>query len=139
MKIIVCVLVLMVSLKATAQVDSTSGVVVHKDPRIDLLVKKQIDINEETTRDTRRTMSGYRIQVINSNDRNKVFAVKAKIYQSYPELKPYLMYQPPFYKLKVGNFKTKEEAEEYRKELSREYPTGLYIVRDIIEVKPDKQ
>ena len=129
----------MVALRANAQVDSANGVVVHKDPRIDMLVKKQIDINEETTRDTRRTMSGYRIQVINSNDRNKVFALKAKIYQSYPELKPYLMYQPPFYKLKVGNFKTKEEAEEYRKELSREYPTGLYIVRDIIEVKPDKQ
>ena len=130
---------MIVALRANAQVDSANGVVVHKDPRIDLLVKKQIDINEETTRDTRRTMSGYRIQVINSNDRNKVFAVKAKIYQSYPELKPYLMYQPPFYKLKVGNFKTKEEAEEYRKELSREYPTGLYIVRDIIEVKPDRQ
>lgn len=137
MKIIVCLLALMVSLQLSAQ-DST-GVVVHKDPRIDMLVKKQIDINEETTRDTRRTMSGYRIQVINSNDRNKVFAVKARIYQNYPELKPYLMYQPPFYKLKVGNFKTKEEAEEYRKELAREFPTGLYIVKDIIEVKPDKQ
>jgi hypothetical protein len=49
------------------------------------------------------------------------------------------MYQPPFYKLKVGNFKTKEEAEEYRKELARDFPTGLYIVRDIIEVRPDKQ
>jgi len=126
----------MVSLKVNAQ--DSAGVVVHKDPRIDMLVKKQIDINEETTRDTRRTMSGYRLQVINSNDRNKVFAAKARIYQNYPELKPYLMYQPPFYKLKVGNFKTKEEAEEYRKELAREFPGGVYIVRDIIEVKPDK-
>lgn len=137
MKIIVCLLVLVAALKVNAQ--DSAGVVVHKDPRIDMLVKKQIDINEETTRDTRRTMSGYRLQVINSNDRNKVFAAKARIYQNYPELKPYLMYQPPFYKLKVGNFKTKEEAEEYRKELAREFPAGVYIVRDIIEVKPDKQ
>jgi hypothetical protein len=137
MKFIAGILLLMVSLQLNAQND-TSGIVVHKDPRIDLLIKKQIDINEETTRDTRRTMSGFRIQVINSNDRNKVFAAKARIYQSYPELKPYLMYQPPYYKLKVGNFKTKEEAEEYRKELSRDFPTGLYIVRDIIEVKPER-
>src|SRR5215213_1563469 len=114
MKLIACIVILLVSLQAAAQTDSGS-VVVNKDPRIDLLIKKQIDINEETTRDTRRTAPGYRIQVINSNDRNKVFAVKAKIYQLYPELKPYLMYQPPFYKLKVGNFRTKEEAEEYRK------------------------
>jgi hypothetical protein len=138
MKLLLCFFLLSFSLIANAQVDTTGSVVVHKDPRIDLLVKKQIDINEETTRDTRRTMSGYRLQVINSNDRNKVFAAKARIYQTYPELKPYLMYQPPFYKLKVGNFKTKEEAEEYRKELSREFPSGVYVVRDIIEVKPEK-
>lgn len=139
MKLLGLFLLFFIGSKANAQIDSAGSVVVHKDPRIDLLIKKQIDINEETTRDTRRTMSGYRIQVINSNDRNKVFAAKARIYQNYPELKPYLMYQPPFYKLKVGNFKTKEEAEEYRKELAREFPAGVYVVRDIIEVKPDRQ
>lgn len=137
MKIFAFLLVLFASLKASAQND-TGSVVINKDPRIDMLIQKQIDINEETTRDTRRTAPGYRIQVINSNDRNKVFAVKAKIYQLYPELKPYLMYQPPFYKLKVGNFRTKEEAEEYRQELARQFPAGLYVVKDVIEVKPDK-
>lgn len=136
MKVLFCCSLLFAVALAKAQ-DSNS-VAVHKDPRIDMLIKKQIDINEETTRDTRRSMQGYRILVINSNDRNRVFAAKAKIYQSYPELKPYLMYQPPFYKLKVGNFKTKEEAEEYRKDLSRDFTTGLYIIRDVIEVKPEK-
>lgn len=137
MKVIIFCLLLLACTIVKAQDSAT--VAVYKDPRIDMLVKKQIAINEETTRDTRRSMSGYRILVINSNDRNKVFAVKAKIYQSYPELKPYLMYQPPFYKLKVGNFKTREEAEEYKKDLAREFATGLYIIRDIIEVKPEKQ
>ena len=121
-----------------AQTDTTS-VVIHKDARIDALIKKQIDINEETTRDSRRTASGYRILVMNSNDRKKVFDAKARIYQLYPELKPYLLYQAPFYKLKVGNFKTKEEAEEYLTELSRDFPKGLFIVRDIIEVKPERK
>src|ERR1700730_10997577 len=138
MKMLLSILSFLVLVNLHAQTD-TSGIMVYKDPRIDLLVKKQIDINEQTTRDTRRTASGYRILVINSNDRNKVFAAKAKIYQLYPELKPYLMYQPPFYKLKVGNFRTKEEAEDYRKELSRDFPTGLYLMRDIIQVKPEKK
>jgi len=120
-----------------AQTDTTA-VVVHKDPRIDLLIKKQVDINEETTRDNRRTAPGYRILVVNSNDRKKVFAAKAKIYQIYPELKPYLLYQAPFYKLKVGNFKTRQEAEDFMTELSRDFPSGLFIVRDIIEVKPER-
>ena len=125
-------------ISVNAQVDSPS-VIVYKDARIDLLMKKQIDINEQTTRESRRTASGYRILVINSNDRGKVFAAKAKIYQLYPELKPYLMYQPPYYKLKVGNFRTKDEAEDYKTELARDFPTGLFIVRDIIEVRPEKR
>jgi len=138
MKFVFTILFSLIIAELYSQSD-TPSVVVYKDTRIDLLIKKQIDINEETTRENRRTASGYRILVINSNDRKKVFAAKAKIYQLYPELKPYLLYQAPFYKLKVGNFRTKEEAEEFRIELSRDFPTGLYIVRDIIEVKPERR
>ena len=116
------------------QADS-SGVVVVKDPRIDQLVRKQIAINEETTRESRRNVPGFRIQVINSPDRSKVFVAKGKIYQEFPDMKPYLMYQAPNYKLKVGNFKTQEEAEDAVKQLSRLFPSGLYIIRDIIEIK----
>src|ERR1700749_396971 len=110
---------------------------IHKDPRIDSLNKKQIQINELTTRDSRRNIPGYRIQVAKSNDRNQVFAIKTKIYQVYPELKPYLIYQPPNYKLNVGNFRTPEEAEPYLQRLSQDFPSGVYLVHDIIEVKPD--
>ncbi len=117
-----------------AQADSNSVVVV-KDARIDQLVRKQIAINEETTRDSRRNVPGFRIEVINSTDRGKVFAAKVKIYQEFPDLKPYLLYQAPNYKLRVGNFKTQQEAEDYQKQLSRLFPSGLYIIRDIIEVK----
>jgi hypothetical protein len=110
---------------------------VHKDPRIDSLMNIQIRINEVTTRDSRRNQPGFRIQVANSNDRNKVFAIKTKIYQQYPELKPYLIYQPPNYKLKVGNFKTQEEALPYMDKLTKFFPSGVYLVPDIIEVKPE--
>jgi hypothetical protein len=123
--------------KLFAQSD-TNTVAVHKDPRVDLLIKKQIQINEVTTRDSRRSMPGFRIQVIASNDRNKVFSAKAKLYQQYPELKPYILYLPPNYKLRVGNFKTEEEAKPYLDKLLRLYPTGVYIIHDAIEVKPEK-
>jgi len=114
----------------------TGAIVVHRDPRVDLLIRKQMEINEETTRDSRRTMPGFRIQVMNSPDRNKVFAAKTKIYQQFPDVKPYLLYQPPNYKLRVGNFRTQEEAEEFQKQLSALFPSGLYIIRDTIEVTP---
>ena len=123
--------------KLFAQSDSNS-IVIHKDPRVDMLIKKQIQINEETTRESRRNIPGYRIQVINSPDRNKVFTAKTRVYQDYPELKPYLVYQAPNYKLKLGNFKTAEEADPYVKKLTKLFPTGIYVVHDIIEVKLEK-
>ena len=133
MKILLFVF-LMYSGTALAQ-DSLSQV--YRDPRVDSLVKKQIQINEVTTRDSRRNIPGYRIQVANSSDRNQVFTIKTKIYQMYPELKPYLIYQPPNYKLRVGNFRTPEEAQEYVEKLTRDFPSGVYVVHDTIEVKPD--
>jgi hypothetical protein len=120
-----------------AQTD-TSAVVVRKDARIDQLIRKQMEINEETTRDSRRSIPGFRIQVMNSPDRNKVFAAKTKVYQQFPDLKPYLLYQPPNYKLRVGNFRTQEEAEDFEKQLSPLFPSGLYVIRDTIEVTPEK-
>lgn len=133
---ILIILSLFFSARAAAQTDSGT-VVINKDPRIDLLIRKQAEINEETTREARRFIPGFRIQVINSSDRNLVFAAKTKVYQQFPELKPYLMYQAPNYKLKVGNFKTQEEAEEYSKQLSKLFPSGVYVIRDTIEVKLD--
>jgi len=123
--------------RANAQTD-TNSVIVHKDPRIDQLVKKQIDYNEVATRDARRFVQGYRILVMSTNDRNKALSAKTKIYEQFPDLKSYLSYQAPFFKLKVGNFKEHKDAEDFLPEVQRLFPSGLYIVRDVIEVNPDK-
>ena len=131
------VLCLILSLSLAAQTDSGS-VAVHKDPRIDLLQKKQIQINEFTTRDARRHVQGFRILVMNTNDRDKATNAKTKIYQEFPDLRVYLQWQAPYMKLKVGDFKTREEAEPYLTQIQRYFPSGVYIVRDVIEVNPDK-
>jgi len=137
MKFWILSLLVFIGLSSFAQTDS-NNVVVHKDPRIDLLMKKQIEINEITTRNSRRSAQGYRIQVISTNNRTKAMEAKTKIYQRFPELKAYLMYQSPFFKLKVGNFMEREEAESYLRDILQLFPTGIYVVRDIIEVNPDK-
>jgi hypothetical protein len=115
--------------------DSANPVVVEKDPRIDQLVKKQIEINEVTTRESRRYVQGFRIQVMNSPDRAKVFAAKAKVFEQFPDWKPYLLYQSPNYKLRVGNFKTQDEAQDAMRQLSKLFPSGLYVIPDVIELK----
>lgn len=119
-----------------AQMDS-STVTVHKDPRVDLLVNKQIEINEVTTRHSRRYAPGYRILVISSNNRNKVIEAKTKMYQEFPELRAYMMYQSPFFRLKVGNFRDRADAEVYLADIQRLFDRGVYIVPDTIELRPD--
>jgi hypothetical protein len=123
------------TLRQVGRVDSSNPIVVEKDPRIDQLVKKQIEINEVTTRESRRYVQGFRIQVVNSPDRGKVFAAKSKVYEQFPDWKSYLLYQSPNYKLRVGNFKTQEEAQDAMKQLAKFFPTGLYVIPDVIELK----
>ena len=137
MKSCIFLVFIFVSLTSIAQSDS-NNVVVHKDPRIDLLIKKQIEINEVTTRNSRRSAQGYRIQVISTNNRTKALEAKTKIYQRFPELKTYLMYQSPFFKLKVGNFLERQDAESYMQDIIQLFPSGVYVVRDMVEVKPEK-
>jgi hypothetical protein len=114
------------------------SVIIHKDARIDLLVRKQSQINEEWARENRRTMKGFRLMVINTNKRDEAIAAKTKVYTFFPELKSYLLYQSPYFKLKAGNFKTRDEADDYRKRLNAFFPKGVFIISDIIEIKPEK-
>jgi len=116
----------------------TNSILIHKDPRIDLLVQKQAEINEVTSREARRVGKGYRVLVINTNKRDEAVAAKTKVYTYFPELKSYLIYQSPFYKLKVGNFKDRKEAEDYLQRLKKYFPEGVYIMSDTIELKLEK-
>jgi hypothetical protein len=115
-----------------------TNVVVHKDPRLDMLVKKQAQINEETSRDARRIVKGFRLMIITTANRDEAIAAKTKVYTYFPELKAYLWHQSPYYKLKVGNFKERKEAEAYQKKLNAFFPKGVFIMPDKVEVKPGK-
>jgi hypothetical protein len=64
-----------------------SKVSVQKDNRIDLLIKKQIQVNEETSRQSRRQDKGFRLLVISTTLREEALAAKTKVYTYFPELK----------------------------------------------------
>jgi hypothetical protein len=120
------------------KVADSNSVIVHKDPRLDLLVKKQATINEETSRGAKKTDKGFRLMIISTNNRDEALAAKTKIYTNFPELKAYLWYQSPYFRVKAGNFKERQDAEAYRKRLNHYFPKGVFIMNDIIEIKPAK-
>jgi len=123
---------------ASTSTAAAATVVVHKDARIDALIKKKAAINKSTKKSISRTMRGYRLMVINTNSRDEAIAAKTKLYNYYPDLKSYLQYQSPYFKLKAGNFQTRDEAEKYRKAMASMFPKGVFIINDIIEVKGEK-
>lgn len=134
MKNILLLIAILYSFQAFSQ---DSSVVIHKDPRIELLVKKQEQINEYTTRNARRTAKGYRLLIISTNSRDEAIAAKTKVYTNFPELKAYMWHQSPYFKVKAGNFKDRKEADDFRKRMAPFFPKGVYIMNDTIEISLD--
>ena len=145
MKFIFTITVWLIATNCFAQEDTTAKkwldsntVIVHKDPRLDMLVTRQAQINEETSRDSRKTTKGFRLMIISTNNRDEAISAKTKVYTYFPELKAYLWHQSPYYKVKAGNFKDRKEAEAYQKKLNVYFANGVFIMNDIVEVKSDK-
>lgn len=77
-----------------------------------------------------RYAPGYRVQVYVGNQRQEVDAAKLLIYQKFPELSPYLSYSQPTYKLKVGDFMRRIDAEHYYASIRQLIPSA--------QLQPDK-
>ncbi len=127
--------------KAQMVVDTVSSTVfVMKDSRFDLLTKKKAEINKKAV-DAKKPTKGFRIQVLNTTDRNQALTIKSKLLTEYPDHKTYLMYQAPYFKIRIGNFVEKSEADDLKKEMARMFPTGVFVIPSEIEYKapPEKE
>lgn len=114
-----------------------SQVEIIKDPRVDLLIQKQEELNRKAYLENSRTMPGFRISVINTNDRIKAMDIKSRIMKEIPEHKTYFIYQAPVFKVQIGNFKTRAEADAVLKQIQRFYPMGMIVIPSNIELKPE--
>lgn len=127
--------------KSYAQIDSLrrnrDTIVVNKDPRLDILTQKQAIINKRSQMMTSNGLyKGYRLQLLSTNNRNQAFKLKYDLLTNFPDQKAYVSYQAPYFKVKFGNFLHREDAEKVRKQLSKTYLAGVFIVEDAIEYTP---
>ena len=80
-------------------------------------------------------MEGYRIQIYSNNSRNareESNKARANFMSKYPDVVSYPLYaEPGYFKVRVGDFRTKAEAVKLFQRVSRDFP-GAYIVPDII-------
>jgi hypothetical protein len=109
------------------------------DTRLELLAKKEAEINEAIANGP-KFAKGYRLMILNTTDRTEAMNLRAKLLQLFPEQKIYMSFQPPYIKVKLGNFIEKNEAEEYKKEVvqNKLVTTEIYLLSETIEIKTEK-
>ena len=112
---------------------------VKRDPRVDKLVDKQIELNKQALRVGTTLEPGFRILVISTNKRDLAIDAKSRLLKIYPDQKSYLFYQSPNFKVQFGNFKTMKDAEQLKKELAPDFGEDLIIIPSQVEVKGEKQ
>lgn len=117
-----------------SQIDT---IIIRQDPRMDQLTQKQRIVNRKQSMMTANGLyKGFRIQVISTNQRNDAFRIKAELLANFPDHKSYIVYQSPNFKVRIGNFIKKEEAELLKAQLNKFYTRGVYIVDDAVEYNP---
>ncbi|WP_316769331.1 SPOR domain-containing protein [Pedobacter frigiditerrae] len=139
MRIFLSILFLICFQQSFAQ---TKGeVTVIKDPLIDSLIAKRIELNTKRPTTTNPTTPvifngmGYRVQVFYGSDRREAFNEQSKFRALYPKIMTYISYKEPNYYLRVGDFRTRMEAQKLLTELRANFPT-LFIFREKINA-PD--
>ena len=128
------ILYLIIASTAFSQNDTPAEgtITINQNEQISELVNRHIEINKSKE----GKIDGWRVQIYNSSGTNsRVEAQNArKLFLSkYPEETAYLIYQPPFFKMRVGDFRTKEEAYSFYKQLLPDFPVS-YLVSDQINL-----
>ena len=78
------------------------------------------------------TQEGYRLQIFESSSVEETNRTLRKFERSLKD-SVYMVFEAPLYKLRLGNFATKKEAEKQKKNLNKKGYKNIWIVRSRIE------
>jgi len=115
--------------------DSMPGVQIVQDSAMNALLDEAVNGPRQLVE-----IDGYRVQIYSSNQqqtaKTEALELEAKLKDKVAHT-IYVQYLPPFWKVRIGDFRTYEEAKEYKKLFVQQYPEMMgdtYIVRDKIQV-----
>lgn len=76
---------------------------------------------------------GFRIQIYSGNDRRQAIQAKARFMRIYPQMRTYLSYSAPQFRVKAGDFQSRNEAYQVARTLTTLFKP-IMIVPDVIVV-----
>jgi hypothetical protein len=104
-----------------------------KDTRIDTLIARRSTIGKNGGRAPGSGISayGYRVQFFSGANRKDAFNAQNRFQRMHPELRTYISYKEPNFKLKGGDFRSRLEASKLIEELKGQF-SPLFIVSERI-------
>jgi len=109
----------------------SGSVTIYQDKLVDELVQKEVKLNESGN-----NQDGFRIQIFSdsgNNSKTKAQTAMDDFLAKHPEMKAYLVFKSPNYKVKVGDFRSKLDAIRYLNQISAEFPNA-FIISDLINL-----
>lgn len=116
------------------------------DALLNRLVKTEEAPEEETReeaapRPANGRMAGYRVQVFSDNNprtaKSEAGSKQRVINARFPQYQTYVRYTSPYWRLKVGDFRTQQEANAAAEELRKAFPAyskEIRVVRDRVNI-----
>lgn len=99
---------------------------------------------DEAARPTGSHPAGYRVQVFSDNNtrtaKAEASAKQRVISARFPQYQTYIKYTSPYWRLKIGDFRTQQEANAAADELRKAFPAyskEIRVVRDRISLSAD--
>lgn len=121
-------------LKSLAQYENPQGnVEVICDPRIEKLAKEYSEIAAQI-----HGLDGFRVQIFfdsGNRSKNNAAQVREKFIMQYPDVEAYITFREPYYRVRVGDFRTKLHADGFRKQILKDFPNA-FTVNDQINPPP---
>lgn len=117
--------------KYGTETNTTGKVTVTHDTHVDEMLQKHSRMNKKA-----KGINGWRVQIYFSSGRdamNTATKIKTDFEETYPEIPTYLVYQAPYFKVRVGDFRKNEKSKaiKLKQEISNQF-TSIWIVEDLI-------
>ncbi len=108
---------------------------VTQDARLHLVISNHILANKK------RPTMGWRVQIYfgqGQSAKAKAENVKKSFLKKYPDVSAYLIYEAPYFKVRVGNYRTKFEARKMKAELEGKFDK-IFLIEDEIRLNQDDE
>jgi hypothetical protein len=116
---------------AQQSAENDGNIKIVQDEKVDLLVNKHIQINQN-----KKGIEGYRIQIFfdsGTNSKTRAQSIFESFKAKYPETGVYLTFKAPNYKVRVGDFRTKLDAQRFLNTIIGGYPNA-WVIEDMISL-----